>query len=143
MVDAFAAGKTVCFELEGTPVELAKDDVLTEPSQKPGFVAETDKGFTVVLDTNLTPALIAEGFAREVVSKLQTMRKEADFDVTDRIRVTYEAEEKLAAIIAANEESIASGVLALSLERGAAPAEAYQKEWNINGEKAVLSVRKA
>ena len=143
MVDAFEAGRTVSFELEGTQVELSKDDVLTEPSQKPGFVAETDKGVTVVLDTNLTPSLIAEGFAREVISKLQTMRKEAGFDVTDRIRVTYDAADKLAGIIEFSRETIASGVLALSIERAAAPADAYQKEWNINGESAVLSVRKA
>ena len=143
VVDAFEAGRTVSFELEGTQVELSKDDVLTEPSQKPGFVAETDKGVTVVLDTNLTPSLIAEGFAREVISKLQTMRKEAGFDVTDRIRVTYDAADKLAGIIESSRETIASGVLALSIERAAAPADAYQKEWNINGESAVLSVRKA
>ena len=124
-------------------VELAQSDVLTEPSQKPGFVAETDKGVTVVLDTNLTPALVEEGFAREVVSKLQTMRKEAGFDVTDRICVTCEAGETLAAIVERNRDVIAAGVLARSIDLGPAPEGAYAKEWNINGETATLSVRRA
>ncbi len=143
VVDAFNAGETVRFELDGVQVELAQSDVLTEPSQKPGFVAETDKGVTVVLDTNLTPALVEEGFAREVVSKLQTMRKEAGFDVTDRICVTCEAGEKLAAIVGRNRESIAAGVLARSIDLGPAPEGAYAKEWSINGESATLSVRRA
>ena len=124
-------------------VELAQSDVLTEPSQKPGFVAETDKGVTVVLDTNLTPALVEEGFAREVVSKLQTMRKEAGFDVTDRICVTCEAGETLAAIVERNRDVIAAGVLARSIDLGPAPEGAYAKEWSINGESATLSVRRA
>ena len=71
MVDAFAAGETIRFELDGTQVELSGGDVLTEPTQKPGFMAQQDRGVTVVLDTNLTQDLIDEGYAREIISKVQ------------------------------------------------------------------------
>ena len=87
VVDAFSRGEEVSFTIDGTAINLSKDDVLTEPMQKPGFTALEDKGVTVVLDTNLTEDLIREGYAREVVSKLQTMRKEAGFEVTDRLGV--------------------------------------------------------
>ena len=143
VVDAFHRGESVTFELDGTQVVLEKDDVLTEPMQKPGFMAITDHDVTVVLDTNLTPELIQEGFVREVISKLQTMRKDADFDVTDRIHVTFQAGEKLTAAIESGREMIEKGVLALSLSASEAPADAVAKEWDINGEAAVLSVRRA
>ena len=123
-------------------MELAKDDCLIAPAQKPGFVAESDGGMTVVIDTNLTPALIEKGYVREVISKLQTMRKEAGFDVVDRITVTYSASETLAPVIARNAETIASAVLATAITEGDAPEGAYAKDWKINGEKAALSVRK-
>ena len=97
---------------------------------------------TVVIDTNLTPELIEKGFVREVISKLQTMRKEAGFDVVDRITVAYAASETLAPVIARNADAIASAVLATAITAGDAPADAYAKEWNINGEKAALAVRK-
>ena len=98
-VDAFERGETVKFEIEGTTVELAKDDCLISPAQKPGFVAESERDMTVVIDTNLTPELIEKGFVREVISKLQTMRKEAGFDVVDRIQITYNTTDTLAAVI--------------------------------------------
>jgi len=142
-VDAFDRGETVKFEIEGTEVELAKDDCLISPAQKPGFVAESDNGMTVVIDTNLTPELIEKGYVREVISKLQTMRKEADFDVVDRICVTYKTTETLTAAIAKNACVISDAVLATFLADADAPEGAYTKEWNINGEKAVLSVKKA
>lgn len=140
VVDTFDRGEKLVFDVEGTQVELGRDDTLIEPMQKPGFVAESDKNMTVVLDTNLTPALIEEGFVREVISKLQTMRKEAGFEVTDRIVVAYKTTEKLADIIARGAEDIQKAVLAEELCQGDLLEGAYVKEWNINGEAAVLSV---
>ena len=105
-------------------------------------MAESEGDMTVVLDTNLTPELIEEGFVREVISKIQTMRKEAGYEVTDRIAVTYAAGEKLAAIIQRGAKDICGAVLAEALEMAAPAADAYVKEWNINGEKATLSTRK-
>ena len=141
-VDALDRDGLVKFELDGSPVELAKDDCLIAPAQKPGFVAQSDGDMTVVIDTNLTPELIEKGFVREVISKLQTMRKEAGFDVVDRIAVTYQATETLAPVIAKNAETIQSAVLATALAESAPADGAYAKEWNINGEKATLSVKK-
>ncbi|MBP3409396.1 MAG: class I tRNA ligase family protein, partial [Clostridia bacterium] len=139
-VDAFDRGETVKFEIEGTEVELTKDDCLISPAQKPGFVAESDSGMTVVIDTNLTPALIEKGFVREVISKLQTMRKEAGFDVVDRIQITYKTTETLAAVIEKNAVEISAATLATAITCADAPEGAYAKDWNINGEKAMLSV---
>ena len=94
------------------------------------------------MDTNLTPELIEEGFVREIISKVQTMRKEAGFEVTDRIDVTYRPPRELAAIASRGAEEISVAVLAESLDGGRARSRtAYAKEWNINGEKASLSVR--
>ncbi|MBP3541921.1 MAG: isoleucine--tRNA ligase [Clostridia bacterium] len=139
VVDAFARGENVTFELDGTTVELAKDDVLTEAVQKPGFSAQIDGDVTVVLDCNLTPELIVEGYQREVISKLQTMRKDADFDVTDRINVTYQADDELAAAIEAGRDFIMQSVLALTLTR----ADNDGKAWDVNGKKATLTITKA
>ncbi|MBQ8618366.1 MAG: isoleucine--tRNA ligase [Clostridia bacterium] len=143
VVKNFEAGNTLTFELDATQVVLEKEDVLTAPMKKPGYVVATDRDVTVALDTNLDEALIAEGFAREVVSKLQTMRKEAGFEVTDRILVTVKTEEKLAAIVEANVETIKAGVLALEVALGEAAEDAYTKDWSINGVAATLSVKKA
>ena len=144
VVAGFEKGELLRFELEGTMVELEKDDVLTAPMKKPGYVVATDRGVTVALDTNLTEDLIAEGFAREVISKLQTMRKEAGFEVVDRIHVTVKtADEKLAQIVAQNAEAIERGVLALDVKLGDAPEGAYVRDWSINGVDATLSVLKA
>ena len=144
VVKNFEAGNVLTFELDGTQVVLEKDDVLTAPMKKPGYVVATDRDVTVALDTNLNDALIAEGFAREVISKLQTMRKEAGFEVTDRILVTVKtADEKLAAIVTENTETIKAGVLALDVALADAAEGAYTKDWSINGVDATLSVRKA
>ena len=140
-VDQLERDGVVKFELEGVEVELGKDDCLISPAQKPGFVAESDSELTVVIDTNLTPELIEKGFVREVVSKLQTMRKEAGFDVVDRISAYYQTTEKLAGVIEKNAPAISSSVLATSLSEGA-PEGGYQKEWNVNGEKALLTIVK-
>ena len=141
-VDALEKDGAVSFELEGAQVTLGKDDCLSAPAQKPGFVAESDGGMTVVIDTNLTPALIEKGYVREVISKLQTMRKEAGFDVVDRITVTYRTTDTLKKAIADNADAIASAVLATAITEADAPDGAYAKEWNVNGEKAALSVKK-
>ena len=106
-----------------------------------GFVAESDKELTVALDVTLNETLVEEGFVREVINKLQTMRKDAGFAVTDRIHVTCRSGEKLERIVEANAAAIAGDVLALSVSF-AEPA-GYVKEWNINGESAVLGVQKA
>ena len=140
VVDAFGRGETVAFDIDGTQVELAKDDVLTEPMQKTGFVAESDGGMTVVIDTNLTEELIAEGFVREVISKLQNMRKDAGFEVVDRIHVTYKASQRLSDVIESGADEIMKAVLAVDITPG--EEGELVKEWNINGEKAVLGVRR-
>jgi isoleucyl-tRNA synthetase len=143
VVDAFARGETVSFQIDGTDVVLAEADVLTEPMQKPGFTAAEDRGVTVVLDTNLTEELIHEGYAREVISKLQTMRKEAGFEVTDRIHAVYTGDDELAAALEKNAEMIQRTTLALSLKREAPGEGCTAKEWDINGKKATLGIRKA
>ena len=143
VVDAFERGENLTFTLDDTEVVLSKDDVLTEAAQKAGFAAQIDGDVTVVLDCNLTPALIAEGYQREMVSKLQNMRKDVNFEVSDRIEVTYEADDELAAAIESGRSFIMQSVLAVKLERASAPADAQVKEWDLNGKKAVMSVKKA
>ena len=140
VVEAFQRGQTLDFTLEDTAVSLAESDVLTEPMQRPGFVAEMDRAVTVVLDTNLTPALIEEGYAREIISKLQTMRREADFEVTDRIHVALQADAELVATAMRYGETIRAAVLAETLSPAHIDPAAYQKEWNINGLRAVLGI---
>jgi len=140
VVDAFDRGEPLRFEIEGTGVELARDDTLIEPTQKPGFVTAGEHNLVVVLDTRLDDTLIAEGHRREVISKLQTMRKEAGFEVTDRINVWYNCEGALAATLKAGRSEIMEAVLALSMSPGDAPDDAVSREWDINGERASLAV---
>ena len=109
---------------------------VVDTAEKDGFVSSGDNNLTVVLDTNLTPELVEEGFVREIVSKVQTMRKEADFNVTDRIRVYYDGNAKIAEILAAND--IKGDVLAVEVVAG--KGGELSKEWNINGEKVTLGV---
>lgn len=134
------SGKPVCLNVQGTDVEVFKDDVLIDTQQKDGFVSASDAGFTVVLDTNLTDALIEEGFVREIISKIQTMRKDSGFEVTDRISVVFDGSEKIARIFAANADEIKSQTLADSIGEGDAK---NGKNWNINGEKVDISIQKA
>ena len=143
VVDAFGRGETVSFDIDGTTVTLAQEDVLTSPMQKPGFTALEDRGVTVVLDTNLTEELIREGYAREIVSKIQTMRKDTGFEVTDRIHILYEADAELSAAVEAGRDMIMKGTLALEMAAGKAGDGWTAKEWDINGKKAVLAIRKA
>ena len=134
------ANGTVKFNIEGTDVELAESDLLIETAEKGGFVTEEDRGITVVIDTNLTPELIEEGFVREIVSKIQTMRKEADFEVMDRIKVGFEGSDILKGVVERNAEEIKTDVLADEIVEGT--FEGYAKEWNINGEKVNIVVVK-
>ena len=110
------------------------------PAQIEGYVSENDNGITVVLDTNLTEELLEEGFVREIISKIQTMRKEAGFEVMDKIRVTYTGSEKAENIFAKYAESISGEVLAEEVTK-AEPA-GYVKEWKINGEQVTMGVWK-
>jgi isoleucyl-tRNA synthetase len=134
-----ANGKIV-FDVNGEAVELAEEDLLIQMIKMEGYVTEQDKGVTVVLDTNLTDELIEEGFVREIISKIQTMRKEAGFEVMDKIKVSSQNNAKIAEIIEKNGQMIKNDVLCEQIEVGM--AEGYTKEWNINGEDVILGVQK-
>lgn len=140
VMDKFAKGEMVSFEVEGTTVELAEADVLIETSQKEGFVSEAERDTVVVLDTNLTPELVEEGFVREIISKIQTMRKEAGFEVQDHIKIYFANNEKVAEIIERNKAIIGEETLADEIIPGS--SNGYNKEWNINGEKVNFAVEK-
>ena len=127
------------FDVDGNEVVLTKDDLLIDTAQIPGFVSEQDKNITVVLDTNLTPELIEEGLLREVASKVQTMRKEADFQITDHIIVYAEGSEEIAGLLNRNTEAVKEYVLADDVVTGS--VDGYTKEWNINGHKVTLGVK--
>ena len=128
------------FTFDGTEVVLTKEDLLIDTAQTEGYVSEGDNTITVVLDTNLTPELLAEGFVRELISKIQTMRKEAGFEVMDHILVYSKDNEAIEGILKDNEEEVKSEVLADSIQYGTAAG--YVKEWNINGENVTLGVEK-
>lgn len=128
------------FTFDGTEVVLTKEDLLIDTAQTEGYVSEGDNTITVVLDTNLTPELLAEGFVRELISKIQTMRKEAGFEVMDHILVYSKDNEAIEGILKDNEEEVKSEVLADSIQFGTAAG--YVKEWNINGENVTLGVEK-
>lgn len=130
-----AEGKAT-LTVEGEEIVLEMDDVLVDTSEKDGFVSSGDNNLTVVLDTNLTPELVEEGFVREVVSKIQTMRKEANFNVTDRIRVFHSGNDKIAEILKNNDVSVD----VLAEEVVAKEGGELSKEWNINGEVVTLGV---
>ena len=119
---------------------LTEEELLIETSQMEGFASITDRGVTVVLDTRLTPELIEEGFVREIISKIQSMRRDADFDVTDHIAVTMEGSEKVCEIAQKYVDAISRDVLADSLTVG--KAEGVVSQWDINGEDAVFGVAK-
>lgn len=128
------------FDFDGETVELTKDDLLIEIAQTEGFESGNDGDITVVLDTNLTPELIEEGFMREIISKIQTMRKEAGFEVMDKITVYSDGNDKIAELISKNEDTVKNDVLATEIVTG--KIEGYSKEWNINGENVTFGVKK-
>lgn len=131
---------TLDFEINGEKVSLGIDDVLVENTKAEGYETLSECGVTVVLDTNLTDELIEEGFVREIISKLQTMRKEADFEVMDKINVYVSGNSKIADIFKKNEDSIKRDVLADSLVYDS--VDGYTKEWDINKEVVTLAVKK-
>ena len=139
-MDKLNAGENLVFDVNGTEVSLSLDDVLVEMSQKEGYMSEADNTVTVVLDCNLSEELVEEGFAAEIISKTQTMRKDSGFEVMDHIKVGIAGNDKLAAIAAKNEKAIADKVLADSIDKDAVYANS--KEWNVNGEKVTISVEK-
>ena len=141
VVSTVRGGAAYEFEVDGSKVSLQEEDVLVEPAQREGFVAETSGDFAVIIDTTLTPELIEEGNVREIISKVQTMRKEAGFEVTDKIELYAKGNDKITAVMENNEDRILSEVLAQGVQYGV--AEGYEKEWNINGEKVTLGVKKA
>lgn len=128
------------FDVDGVEVSLAEEDLLIDMAQKDGFVAEADNYVSVVLDTNLSEELIEEGFVYEIISKIQTMRKDADFEVMDHIRVSLNGNEKVAQIAAKNEAVIAGKVLAESI--GTGENLAVSREWNVNGETVTIGIQK-
>ena len=139
MDDLNAAGK-ITFNVGDVTVELTRDDLLIDMAQKEGYVSEENNKMTVVLDTNLTEELIEEGYVYEVISKIQTMRKESGFEVMDHIKVSVSGNEKIAAVVMKNQESISAKVLADMIVTG--EELSISKQWDINGEKATIGVEK-
>ena len=139
-MDELNADGALKFDVDGVAVELTKDDLLIDMAQKEGYVSQEDNKMTVVLDTNLTPELVEEGFVYEIISKIQTMRKESGFEVTDHIRVSINGNDKLSEIAQKNKEAISGKVLADELTSGM--EYGVSKEWNINGENAVIAVER-
>ena len=139
-MDTLKEKGALTFDFNGEEVVLTEEDLLIDAAQVEGYVSEGDNTVMVVLDTNLTPELLEEGFVRELISKIQTMRKEAGFEVMNHIRVFAEGNEKISAIFAAHGEEIRSEVLADEIVTG--QTGGYSKEWSINGEKVVLGVER-
>ena len=132
---------SLTFDVNGTNVVLSEEDLLIDMAQTEGFVSDGDNTITVVLDTKLTPELIEEGFVREIISKVQTMRKEADFQVTDKIVISCKGNEKIEELIRANADQIKSEVLAVDVKFD--EANGYVKDWSINGENVTMGVERA
>ena len=127
-------------DIDGQEIVLLEEDLLIDMAQMEGYVSESDHTITVVLDTNLTPELIEEGFVRELVSKIQTMRKEAGFEVMDKIRVYAKDNDKIVSIMKNHGDEIKSEVLAEDIVTG--ETKGYEKEWNINSEKVTMAVER-
>ena len=127
-------------DINGNDVKLTEEDLLIETAQTEGYVSESDGETSVVLDTNLTPELIEEGFVREIISKIQTMRKEAGFEVMDKIKVYAHGNDRIQDVMKAHEDEIKSEVLADEMVLG--ETDGYVKEWNINKEAVTMGVKK-
>ena len=140
VVAAHNRGESYKFDIDGTEISLAAEDVLVSTEENTGFVTVTEHDLSVVLDTNLTPELIEEGFVREIVSKVQTMRKEAGFEVTDHIALSHHGNSLIEGIFARHGAEIAADTLADSIKLGSA---GYVKDWEINGESVTLGVEKS
>jgi len=140
-MDTLNAEGALKFDFDGSEVVLEKDDLLIEMAQMEGYVSEGNQNVTVVLDTNLTAELIEEGFVREIISKIQTMRKEANFEVTDKILVSVSGNDRISGIMTKKREEILSEVLAIDIVIG--ENIGYNKKWSLNGENVELGVQKA
>ena len=140
VVAAHNRGESYKFDIDGTEISLAAEDVLVSTEENAGFVTVTEHDLSVVLDTNLTPELIEEGFVREIVSKVQTMRKEAGFEVTDHIVLSHHGNSLIEGIFSKHGAEIAADTLADSIKLGSA---GYVKDWEINGESVTLGVEKS
>ena len=139
-MDDLKANGAIVLDDNGTEISLAEEDLLITMVQKEGFVTEADNTVTVVMDTTLSEELLEEGFVYEIISKIQTMRKDADFEVMDHIKVSVLGNDKLADIVKKNEEAIATKVLADSFDF--AVEYSIKKEWNVNGENVTICVEK-
>lgn len=140
IVKAHKEDKQYIFRVSDVEVMLSADDVLIEPVEKAGFISATERELSVVLNTNLTPKLLDEGFVRELTSKLQMMRKEAGFDVTDHIIVSYSTNSRLEEILTRFGEEIAQDTLAKELK--AKEPNGFIREWDINGEPVKFGIKK-
>ena len=136
-MDELKANGFISFDVNGVEVKLAEEDLLIDIAQKEGYVTEADNVVTVVLDTNLTEELLEEGFVYEVISKIQTMRKDSDFEVMDHIKVSISGNDKIAQIVQKNEKAIGEKVLADEFVYGEG---GIAKEWNVNGENVTIGV---
>ncbi len=139
-MDKLNAEGALTFDFDGEKVELTKDDLLIEIAKKEGFVSDSNYGITVVMDTNLTEELITEGFIREIISKVQTMRKEAGFEVMDYITIYVKDNQNVEKLVSDNKDAIMKDVLAKDIVTDA--MDGYTKEWNINNEVVTLGVKK-
>jgi isoleucyl-tRNA synthetase len=139
-MDDLKATGAIVLDDNGTAISLAEEDLLITMVQKEGFVTEADNVVTVVMDTTLTEELLEEGFVYEIISKIQTMRKDADFEVMDHIKVSVLGNEKLADIVKKNESAIATKVLADSFDFSV--EYSIKKEWNVNGESVTICLEK-
>ena len=137
-MDALNQDGKVTIIVGGAQEVLEKDDLLVEAAQMEGYISESDRGITVVLDTNLTDELIEEGFVREIISKIQTMRKDSGFEVTDHIYVYQDENDKIKEIIKRNAEQIKKEVLADNIFIG--EMKGHTAEWKINGESVMFGV---
>ena len=141
MEELNANGK-ITLTINGENVELEKEDLLIETFKTEGYAVAFDKGLYVVLDTKLTPELIEEGYVREIVSKVQTMRKDAGFEVVDHIYFFVSGNEKIKKIIENNEAEIMKDLLAEEILFDKSEDNIFTKEWNINGEEVTFAVKK-
>lgn len=139
-MDELKSVGSIKLDIDGTEVVLLEEDLLIETAQMEGYVSEQDNEITVVLDTNLTPELVEEGFVRELISKIQTMRKEAGFEVTDKVCVYAEKNTKIEDILKSHTDAIKAEVLAQEIVLG--KTNGYVKEWGINGETVTMGVEK-
>ena len=139
-MDELKANGHLKLDINGQEIVLLDSDLLIDTAQTEGYVSESDNDITVVLDTNLTPELIEEGFVREIISKIQTMRKEAGFEVTDKIRVSLGDNRVIEDIFHKYEDQIRSEVLAEDVVYG--NVSGYEKDWKINSENVKLGVLK-